>query len=364
MAVAWIGSREAPVEEAAELAAKFLQDSRCPVFSFDADVNGSRALIALAERVGASYDHLDGVGLSREVGMITDRGGMVIAPGEVRRRADLIIVVGTVPEIHHDYIRGLADTRPDLSGNVERSFYALGAATDQDAALTSHLKAVPLSCGDADLPSTIAAVRALRAGRPVSQQVSNSEAFLASLAQAKFPVFVFSGLSCDHMGLEMLQALVVDINQKQRASALHLPTSDRGWGSVLASTWMTGFALRTGFARDMPDFDPWRHDVARMIEAGEADLHLWLNAGDKRSPDAPKGEMKLIAISTDGAAIEGADITFAIGKSGVDHPGVTFSSRVGTLISVNAEQASDRASAADILRLIGNKIEVGAEMPC
>ena len=72
----------------------------------------------------------------------------------------------------------------------------------------------------------------------------------------------------------MLQGLIADLNRKSRASALHLPASENGWGSALASTWMTGFPLRTGFARGFPEFDPWRFDVARMIAAGEADLHL------------------------------------------------------------------------------------------
>ena len=53
MAVAWIGNRETLVERAAEHAAELLRSSRCPVFSFDTDIHGTRAAIALAERVGA-----------------------------------------------------------------------------------------------------------------------------------------------------------------------------------------------------------------------------------------------------------------------------------------------------------------------
>ena len=75
----------------------------------------------------------------------------------------------------------------------------------------------------------------------------------------------------------MLQGLVADLNRKSRASTLHLPASESGWGSALASAWMTGFPLRTSFARGFPEFDPWRFDVARMIAAGEADLHLWVS---------------------------------------------------------------------------------------
>ena len=73
-----------------------------------------------------------------------------------------------------------------------------------------------------------------------------------SARAARFPVFLFSGHASDELALEMLQGLIADLNRKSRASGLHLPASESGWGSTLASTWMTGFPARTGFARGLP----------------------------------------------------------------------------------------------------------------
>ena len=106
MAVAWIGNREVLVERAAEHAAALLHSSRCPVFSFDTDVHGTRAAIALAERIGAAYDHIDGAAVARETALFTDRGGMTIAPGEARRRADVVVIVGEMPEAHTAFVAG------------------------------------------------------------------------------------------------------------------------------------------------------------------------------------------------------------------------------------------------------------------
>jgi formylmethanofuran dehydrogenase subunit B len=245
MAVAWIGSREMLVERACEQAAMLLQSSRCPVISFDTDIHGTRAAIALAERVGAAYDHVDGAALARDTALFTDRGAMTVAPGEVRRRADVVAIVGDLPSVHHDLVAELAGTVPDLAPKNAREMFLIGAEGTKVAASLGR-KATLLSCGNAGLSATLAALRAQCAGRGVSCPVSNFDGFAKALQTARFPVFLFSGYGADTLALEMLHGLVADLNRKSRASGLHLPASEAGWGGALASTWMTGFPPRTG----------------------------------------------------------------------------------------------------------------------
>jgi len=362
MAVAWIGSRETLVERAVGHAAALLHSSRCPVFSFDTDIHGARAAIALAEGVGASYDHANGAGLAHETALFTDRGGMFVAPGEVRRRADVVAIVGELPESHRGFVAELAGTVPDLTASNAREFFLIGDGRTRAPTLGGR-KATRLSCGKAGLGGTLAALRALCAGRQVSASVSNFARFRSALAGARFPVFLFSGHSADGLALEMLQGLIADLNRKSRASALHLPASESGWGSTLASTWMTGFPLRTSFARGFPEFDPWRFDAARQIAGGEADFHLWISADAKRSPENGNGA-KLVALTKTSGPVAGAEVTFAIGKAGLDHDAVTYSSRTGSLAFVAADQASQLPSAATIIRSIAEHIPVGAALPC
>jgi formylmethanofuran dehydrogenase subunit B len=362
MAVAWIGNRVTLLERAVGHAAALLHSSRCPVFSFDTDIHGTRAAIALAERVGAAYDHTDGVGLARETALLTDRGGMFVSPGEVRRRADVVAIVGELPKIHRGLVAELADTVPDLTASNAREFFLIGGDKTRAPPLGGR-KAIRLTCGKTGLGGTLAALRALCAGRQVSKPVSNFGRFKDALASAKFPVFLFSGQSADALALEMLQGLLADINRKSRASALHLPASESGWGSTLASTWMTGFALRTSFARGFPEFDPWRFDAARQIADGEADFHLWISADAKKPPQNGNGAT-LVALAKTARPVAGAEVTFAIGKAGVDHDAVSYSSRTGGLISVPADTASQLPSAASIIRSIAEHIPAGAPLPC
>ncbi len=359
MAVAWVDGRNVPVADAVDKAAELLSASFCPVFSLDTDVHGTRAAIALARRVGAAYDQLDGAATARETAQVTDKGGLFIAPGEARRRADLIVLVGALPAAHRDLIAELAATHPDLGGRGERRFFLIGA----EAKAPAGVKAVRLSCGEG-LEAALAALRALLAGRRTTLPLRNFEAFAGALAEARFAVFTFCGQSAGTLALAMLQGLIADINRSRRASALHLPASGNGWGSTLASAWTTGFPLRTGFSgAGEADFDPWRFDVARMLAEGEADLHLVV-AGNPKRIVTPPAAMPLIALVGGARPVAVAAVAIAIGAPGVDHDAVVYSSRTGTLAAVRAERPGVLPSAAAVLRMIAERLPQSEALPC
>ncbi len=358
MAVAWVGGRSVPVADAAKMAAELLSASFCPVFSLDTDVHGTRAAIALARRVGAAYDQLDGNATARETAQYTDKGGLFIAPGEVHRRADMVVVVGALPVAHADFLAGLAATCPDLGGGKERRFFLVGP----EAKAPAGIEAVRLSCGSG-AEATLAALRARCAGRQTALAIRNFEPFAQALAEARFPVFTFCGQSVGTPGLAMLQGLIADINRKKRASALHLPASDNGWGSTLASTWTTGFPLRTGFGDGSVVYDPWRFDVARMIAEGEADLHLVVADGAKSLP-VTSGKLPLIALTGGAKPVAGAAVTIAVGRPGIDHDAVVYSSRIGTLAAVAAEAPGELPAVAAVLRAIAGYLPHHEALPC
>ena len=274
----------------------------------------------------------------------------------------VVAIVGELPEMHRGFVAELADTVPDLTASNAREFFLIGDGRTRAPPLGGR-RATRLSCGKAGLGGTLAALRAQCAGRQVSATVSNFARFQSALADARFPVFLFSGQSGDGLALEMLQGLLADLNRKSRASALHLPASENGWGSTLASTWMTGFPVRTGFARGFPEYDPWRFDAARQIADGEVDFHLWISADAKKSPASGNGA-KLVALARAERPVAGAEVTFAIGKAGVDHDAVAYSARTGSLTFVPAEAVSQLPSAAAIIRSIAEHIPAGAALPC
>lgn len=342
MAVAWIGNREVTVEQAAQRAAELLVQSRCPVFSLDGDVHAWRAAIGLAECVGAAYDQLDGASLAREVALFTDKGLISVAPGEVRRRADCIVTVGEIPAAHRGWLRELAGSAPDLSGSRKRRFFRVG---------DSSRVGKEISC-EGGVAQTLAALRAQLAGRSTGVPIKSVDAFRKALEKADYTVFLYSGMAMDELAIEMLQGIVADLNKQQRAAMLLLPDSDDAWGGALASTWMTGFAPRTGFGRGMPEYDPWRFDVARMIADGEADLHLVMA---QRSVVAAR-KLPTVVIGSTSAPVPNAAVTFAVGAAGMDQGTVRYSSRTGTIVAMPASKPSERVSAALVVRMIAKAL--------
>ncbi|RUY60998.1 tungsten formylmethanofuran dehydrogenase, partial [Mesorhizobium sp. M7A.F.Ca.CA.001.09.2.1] len=71
----------------------------------------------------------------------------------------------------------------------------------------------------------------------------------------------------------------------------------------------------------------------------------------------------LIVLTKTEKPVAGAAVTMAIGEAGVDHDAVVYSSRTGSLRSIDAQADSQLPSAATIIRLIATHAFAEA-LPC
>jgi formylmethanofuran dehydrogenase subunit B len=351
MAVARIGNRETHLAHAVYEAAVLLEASKCPVFLLDTDIHGARAAVSLAERIGAAYDLADSGAGAAEAALIFNRGAMTIAPGEARRRADVLMFVGPMPRAQTSFLSDLARSKPDLSGFEVRKLFALGAGSKRDLPEA----AVSIGGNRSSLAATLATIRASLAGRQVNAKAASIEVFVAAMLAAVFPVFIYSG-EAGPVALEMLQGLVADLNKTRRASTLHLPANEDGWGAVLASTWMTGFAPRTSFARGFPEFDPWRFDARRMIAAGEADLVLSIGSTEAATGLRRAAGPANIVLTPISRSRSTAAVTIHIGTPGIDHDTVRYSPRIGAIAASTATHPSDLPSASTVLNMLQERL--------
>ena len=134
-----------------------------------ADVEGARAAVALAERVGGVVDHMRSAALLRDLDSLRESGVMVTTPGEARVRADVVLLVGeglweTWPALNERLLKPPA--RPH-GVDVARRIIWLAPGTERKILdLDGAAQIVAAGLG-ARLAANLAALRARVKNRPV-----------------------------------------------------------------------------------------------------------------------------------------------------------------------------------------------------
>jgi formylmethanofuran dehydrogenase subunit B len=358
-APASIDGAPASLDDAAAAAARLLAQSAQPLIAgLGADIEGARAAIALAERVGGVIEHMHSAALLRDLDSMRETGVMLVTPGEARVRADVVLLVAD----------GLTETWPDLlerllepparpeGAEVKRRIVWL--APQADATIPGFDGDIEIFAArlGATLAANLAALRARVKGRPVAQAgiaTPALDALAATVRAARFGVAVWTAGSLGSLEIEMIHGLVRDLNQTTRFSTLPLAAPDNGAGVLAACGWMTGFPVRTGFGAGAPLHDPWRFDAERLVASGESDCVLWISAFGS-APPAWLSPVNVIALCERTAKfVREPNVRIAVGRPGVDHDAVMHASDSGTLVAVKASQRSAAPSVAEALERIG-----------
>lgn len=348
----------ASVDEAAAAAARLMTRSRQPLIAgLGADIEGARAAIALAERVGGVIEHMHSAALLRDLDSMRETGVMLTTPGEARVRADVVLLVGdglteTWPAFNERLMRPPA--RPE-GVDVKRRIVWLAPRADARIPGFDGESEVLAAGAGATLAAGLAALRARVKGRPAAQAqipLAVLDALAATLKGARFGVAVWTAESVGALEIEMLNGLVRDLNETTRFSTLPLPPPDNGAGVLAACGWTTGFPMRTGFGAGFPIHDPWRFDAERLVASGETDCVLWISAFGTAPPPwlSAVNVVALSAPSTQFAREPNVRIT--VGRPGVDHDAVTHSADAGTLVALTASARSGALSVAQALERI------------
>ena len=355
MGEAWIRGKSAPLDDAIAEAANIVAGSRQPVIAgLGTDVAGARAAIKLARLVGGVVDHMHSDALLRDLDVMREAGMMVTMPTEAHVRADLLLLVGP----------GLIEAWPALPERLFAKRRIVWLCPDAAAISASTYKNVAV-VGDnpADLPAIVALLRARCAGRPVANApiaLATIDALVAELRRVRFGVAVWSAARHDSLTIEMLCGLVNDLNAATRFSGLPLASADNAAAVQQVAGWMTGYPLRTGFGRGVPQHDPWRFEASRLVDSGEADCAVWISAYGARPP-AWKRDLPLVALTGDPNTIR-SHVTITVGRPGLDHDAVEHLATTGTLATVSARQPEAAASVASVLDKIITKLS--AAHPC
>jgi formylmethanofuran dehydrogenase subunit B len=374
-AAASIDGAPVSLDEAAAAAARLLARSRQPLIAgLGADIDGARAAIALAERVGGVIEHMHSAALLRDLDCLRETGIMLTTPGEARVRADVVLLVGdgfteAWPVLNERLLRP-----PARPGGVDVARRIVWLAPTIGARIPGFEGDIEIwgAGRGATLAVNLAALRARVKNRRISNDrsvrsglpVSTLDSLAATLKGAHFGVAVWTAASLGALEIEMLHGLVRDLNETTRFSTLPLAEPDNSAGALAACGWTTGFPMRTGFGLGAPIHDPWRFDAERLVASGETDCVLWISAFEA-SPPAWRNAVNFIALCERRTQFaEAPNVRITVGRPGVDHDAVMHSSDVGTLVAATASARSSAPSVAQALERIRACLEDANARPC
>ncbi len=337
MAVAFKG--EKPLRGGAlERAAALLDGANLPVIGgLLTDIAGAEAAIALAQKLDGVIDHAAGEGLARASQIMREMGGCPASLGEARNRADLIVLIGDGPlKRDPDLLDTLFPKEEGLPrpGGNPRELIVLGG---ESAKLASRVPVTAIASASLDLATLVSLLSATLMEHRTDADGGEIGEKLASLAarlrRAAFPVFVISPCDLDEHVLRTVLGIVRHLCLTIRAATLSMPAPGNGDGVNLCSAWTCGVPVRTRFTRGLPEHDPWRYGAQRLIESGEADALLWVDALGSHEFGRPHGVPTVVLSAAGDAA---AEVVIEVGCAGRDHDAALYLAQLAGIGMVKA----------------------------
>jgi len=351
-----VDGREAGLDEALDAAAEILAAARAPlVYGLgQTSCEAQRAAVALAEAIGAVIDPagpvLDGAsGLAFQA-----RGASTATLGEVRDRADVVVVWRADPATTHprlferlrlpDGARALVVVDDRRTATAERADLFVELAADRELDALWGLRAGVRGVGDAgDAPLGDLAAR-LRAGRHVAM-LHHVRGLVEALA---------------------LHALVRDLAAERHAVAVTLRHEANAAGAEDVLAWQTGYPAAVSFAGGGPRANPGELSAVGVLERGDADAALVVGSDPlgHLPPAAAEGLRAIPVVSIDARATATADaarVAFTTAAAGVHRAGVVHRLD-GVPVPLRAVLESTRPGDEDVLVAIAGRIARTAEV--
>lgn len=331
-----VSGKDVDLAKAITEAAKLIGKAKLPLYGgLATDVEGMRAVMALAERSSGIVDHALSEAQYRNFKILQTSGWIMSTLTETRNRADLFIIAGSdIHKLHPRFFETVVSP-PDSMFEVEapkRTVVFIGKGLDRSGAKGSRIgEVVTINCDDERAADVVALVRArlrgFRIKEPKLEGVTLAEidALAERCRNAKYGVVVWAPPSLNfpfaELAVEQFTGLSKDLNQTIRFVGLSLGGAEGAVTAGAVCTWISGYPLRVSYATGAPDYDPYRWSIGRMLRDGEGDLLVWIAS---ISPDLspPDTDLPMIVLGTPGLKLAKEPAVFIpVGTPGLDHAG-------------------------------------------
>ena len=342
-----INGKPATLNEAIKTAADILRNANQPLFAgLGTEVHGMRSALSLADKVGASLDHMNAYSSFRNTLVIQNSGWQVTTLTEVRNRVDLLLIIGTDIVSHNPrfFERNIwnEESMFDQDTNSREIVYLGGQSLETAAGISPKgKKPTVLPCDPTRLPEVVAALRAIIFGKNLQEteisgiKTSDLQSLAERLKAAKYSVvtWIASDLNFKHaeLTIQNIAELVIKLNEKTRSSGLPLGGSDGDYSVNQVSTWTSGYPIRNRFTRHYPEYDPYHFSTESLLSNSEADALLWVS---EFNPDKnpPKTNIPTIVIGHGNMSANNTAVFIPISTAGIDHIGTMF--RIDSSVSL------------------------------
>ena len=323
-------------------AARLLTRARHPLYAgLATDVAGMRAVVRLAERTGGVLDHANGDIMQVQSRLLKERGWISTTLGELRRRADLLVLLGTdAVSAHPRFFERIRASR----GRQPLKWVQLGGKSPGQRG--TGRRAWRLDCPNDALGEVARALTLRLRGHPLPARrrigglpASSVERLARKLSRAHYSVLAWepARLPTAQAALQVhaFCDLIQELNQTTRSAGLALGGEQAAGTAQTVCTWLSGHPLRVGYPRRQPQPDPTRYDWRRMLAGGDTDLLVWITAFDGGLlPELPRQAPPLILLArADRPPPPGTHIYIPIATPGIEHPGHLF--RLDGVIAVH-----------------------------
>jgi len=246
----------------------------------------------------------------------------------------------------------------------KREVIYLGKAPSGNASTSPTGKtAQVLECATTDLPEVIAVLRALVKAQPIRTTsvagivVSDLQVIADKLKAALYGVVTWAAGALAYTQAELtvqtLSEMIKDLNnQNTRCSGLPLAGKEGDQTANQVCGWTTGYPARTRFSRGFPEYDPYLNDTNLLINDGEADALVWVQAFNVNAVP-PVTELPSIVIGRSGMIFtKEPDVFIPVGTPGIDHAGHAY--RMDNVVAIRLKKLRDSGlpSTADVLNAI------------
>jgi len=332
-----IAGKTALQKDAVAAVAEILRNAKQPLIAgLGTDVAGMRALMQIADRVGAVVDHMNSVYFMSNVLTLQDSGWIVTTLSELKNRVDLLVIAGTdvtgrFPRFFERYVWN----RDALFGGSLREVVYFGRGLDTRAGTAPDgRKPTVIACDNRRIGEIAGALRCLIARRPLQvKQIADVplvelQQLATRMQSARYGVLAWAAADFHFKHAELtvqsLCELVKDLNRSTRFSGLPLGGNEGDMTANQVCSWQSGFPLRTSFGNGGPSYDPRYFSADRMLREGEADALLWVSSFNEKNVP-PETSIPVAVLARSGMSFsKEPQVHIPVATPGVDHSGHVY----------------------------------------